>query len=42
MLIRPDHYIFGAVTDLADVREVITRYGDLVGARATGEQIPCV
>jgi 2-polyprenyl-6-methoxyphenol hydroxylase-like FAD-dependent oxidoreductase len=43
VLIRPDHYVFGAVTDLADTKELITRYGDLVRARTTpGERISCV
>ncbi|HEV3360582.1 MAG TPA: bifunctional 3-(3-hydroxy-phenyl)propionate/3-hydroxycinnamic acid hydroxylase [Pseudonocardiaceae bacterium] len=45
VLIRPDHYIFGAVTDLADTKELITRYGELADARttpATGEPISCV
>ena len=45
VLIRPDHYVFGAVADLADTQELVTRYRDLVGARAThspGEPISCV
>jgi hypothetical protein len=45
VLIRPDHYVFGAVTDLADIKELVTRYRDLVGARTThspGEPISCV
>ena len=39
VLIRPDHYIFGAVTDLADAKELITRYSDLT---SPGEAISCV
>jgi hypothetical protein len=45
VLIRPDRYIFGAVTDRADTKELITRYGDLASARTapvTGEPISCV
>jgi 2-polyprenyl-6-methoxyphenol hydroxylase-like FAD-dependent oxidoreductase len=45
VLIRPDHYVFGAVTDLADTKELVTRYRDLLGTRTTrtpGEPISCV
>ncbi|SEO87464.1 bifunctional 3-(3-hydroxy-phenyl)propionate/3-hydroxycinnamic acid hydroxylase [Amycolatopsis saalfeldensis] len=41
VFIRPDHYIFGAVTDLADTKELVARYRDLV-TTATGEPISCV
>jgi len=40
-----DHYVFGAVADLADTKELVTGMRDLVGARAThspGEPISCV
>jgi hypothetical protein len=41
VLIRPDHYVFGAVTDPADTQELVARYGELARARTSGERISC-
>jgi 2-polyprenyl-6-methoxyphenol hydroxylase-like FAD-dependent oxidoreductase len=41
VLIRPDHYVFGAVTDPAGTQELVARYGELARARTSGERISC-